>query len=93
MSAVKSDGLSHPVPRAPVFNSGDPLLLRVPQTRDGSFCPEIFQRYRRSEQAFVLSLMEMVLNGVSTRQVTEITEVPAERILQIDRKRACEGIG
>lgn len=51
-----------------------PLVLRVPQTRDGSFSTEIFQRYRRSEQAFVLGLMEMVLNGVSTRKVTEITE-------------------
>ncbi len=51
-----------------------PLLLRVPQTRDGSFSTEIFERYRRSEQAFVLGLMEMVVNGVSTRKVTHITE-------------------
>jgi putative transposase len=51
-----------------------PLVLRVPQTRDGSFATEIFERYRRSEQAFVLGLMEMVINGVSTRKVTHITE-------------------
>jgi transposase-like protein len=51
-----------------------PLTLRIPQTRDGSFSTDIFERYRRSEQAFVLGLMEMVINGVSTRKVTRITE-------------------
>ena len=51
-----------------------PLTLRVPQTRDGSFSSEVFSRYRRGEQAFVLGLMEMVVNGVSTRKVSEITE-------------------
>jgi transposase-like protein len=51
-----------------------PLTLRVPQTRDGSFAPEIFERYRRNEQALVLALMEMVVNGVSTRKVARITE-------------------
>ena len=34
-----------------------PVTLQVPQTRDGSFSPEIFKRYPRSEQAFVLALM------------------------------------
>jgi putative transposase len=51
-----------------------PLVLRVPQTRDGSFSTDIFERYRRSEQAFVVGLMEMVVNGVSTRKVSRITE-------------------
>ena len=50
------------------------LILRVPQTRDGSFSTELFRRYQRSEQALVLALMEMVLQGVSTRKVTHITE-------------------
>lgn len=50
------------------------LTLRVPQTRDGSFSTEIFKRYQRSEQAFVLGLMEMYVNGVSTRKVASITE-------------------
>ena len=50
------------------------LNLRVPQTRDGSFSTEIFKRYQRHEQAFVLGLMEMYLQGVSTRKVTKITE-------------------
>lgn len=51
-----------------------PVTLQVPQTRDGSFSTEIFKRYQRSEQAFVLALMEMVVNGVSTRKVSAITE-------------------
>lgn len=50
------------------------LSLRVPQSRDGGFSTEIFRRYQRSEQALVLALMEMVVNGVSTRKVTAITE-------------------
>lgn len=50
------------------------VTLQVPQTRDGSFSTDIFKRYQRSEQAFVLALMEMVVNGVSTRKVSNITE-------------------
>ena len=50
------------------------LTLQVPQTRNGEFSTEIFRRYQRSEQAFVLALMEMVVNGVSTRKVASITE-------------------
>ena len=50
-----------------------PLTLRVPQVRDGTFSTDLFLRYQRSEQAFVLSLLEMAVNGVSTRKVTRIT--------------------
>lgn len=51
-----------------------PLVLHVPQVRDGRFSTTLFARYQRSEQALVLALMEMVLNGVSTRKVATITE-------------------
>ena len=51
-----------------------PITLRVPQTRDGSFSTDLFKRYQRSEQAFVLALMEMTVQGVSTRKVSAITE-------------------
>lgn len=51
-----------------------PVTLLVPQTREGGFSTEIFARYQRSEQAFVLALMEMVVKGVSTRKVSAITE-------------------
>jgi len=51
-----------------------PVTLRVPQLRDGSFSSAIFRRYQRSEQAFVLGLMEMYVNGVSMGKVKRITE-------------------
>lgn len=50
------------------------ITLYVPRIRDGSFSTELFSRYQRSEQAFVLALLEMVVNGVSTRKVSQITE-------------------
>src|SRR5690349_21637522 len=50
------------------------LALRVPQVREGGFSPELFARYQRSEQALILTMMEMVVNGVSTRKVARITE-------------------
>jgi len=50
------------------------LTLRVPQVREGTFSTELFARYQRSEQALILTLMEMVVNGVSTRKVARITE-------------------
>lgn len=50
------------------------LTLRIPQIREGKFSSELFARYQRSEQALILALMEMVVNGVSTRKITQITE-------------------
>lgn len=50
------------------------LTLRVPRLRNGKFSTDLFARYQRSEQALVLALMEMVVNGVSTRKVSQITE-------------------
>ncbi|MGB4305005.1 MAG: IS256 family transposase [Coprothermobacter proteolyticus] len=50
------------------------LTLRVPRHRNGQFSTELFARYQRSEQALVLAMMEMVVNGVSTRKVELITE-------------------
>lgn len=50
------------------------ITLKVPRFRDGKFSTEMFARYQRSEQALVLTLMEMVVNGVSTRKVAQITE-------------------
>jgi putative transposase len=51
-----------------------PQVPQVPQVREGQFSTELFARYQRSEQALVLTLMEMVVNGVSTRKVARITE-------------------
>ena len=50
------------------------LILHVPKFRDGSFSTDLFENYQRSEKALLLSLMEMVIQGVSTRKVSEITE-------------------
>lgn len=46
----------------------------MPQVREGGFSPELFAHYQRSEQTLILTLMEMVVNGVSTRNVAHITE-------------------
>jgi putative transposase len=50
------------------------LELRVPQDREGTFSTELFTRYQRSEQALVATLLEMYVQGVSTRKVAAITE-------------------
>lgn len=50
------------------------LTLRVPRLRNGNFSTEMFARYQRSEQALLLALVEMVIQGVSTRKITAITE-------------------
>lgn len=51
-----------------------PLELRVPRDRAGVFQPSLFARYERSEQALLASLVEMYVQGVSTRKVTRIVE-------------------
>src|SRR5919199_1835211 len=50
------------------------LNLLVPQDREGTFSTRFFARYQRNEKALVLALMEMYVEGVSTRKVKEITE-------------------
>ena len=50
------------------------LELRVPQDRQGLFSTEIFERYQRSEKALVDGLIQMYVQGVSTRKVKEVTE-------------------
>ncbi len=50
------------------------LELRVPRDRDGRFATELFARYQRSEKALVIALVEMSVQGVSTRKVKAITE-------------------
>jgi putative transposase len=50
------------------------LNLLVPQDREGTFSTRLFSRYQRNEKALCLALMEMYVEGVSTRKVKEITE-------------------
>jgi transposase-like protein len=47
--------------------------LEVPRDREGRFQTALFERYQRSEKALVTTLMQMVVQGVSTRRVKEIT--------------------
>lgn len=50
------------------------LNLSVPRHRNGTFSTVLFERYQRSEQALLLAMMQMVIDGVSTRKVENITE-------------------
>lgn len=50
------------------------LELRVPQDREGRFSTEVFARYQRSEKALVSALVEMYVQGVSTRKIKAVSE-------------------
>jgi transposase-like protein len=60
-------------PRTLHTRVGD-ITLAVPQDREGNFSTKLFERYQRSEKALVLSIIEMYVQGVSTRNVTKIAE-------------------
>jgi transposase-like protein len=51
------------------------ILLSVPKHRDGEpFHTLIFDNYGRSEAALIATMAEMVVNGVSTRKVSQVME-------------------
>ena len=50
------------------------LNLAVPQDREVTFSTRLFARYQRNEKALCLALVEMYVEGVSTRKVKQITE-------------------
>lgn len=51
------------------------ITLSVPKHRDGEpFHTMIFDNYERSEAALILTMAEMVVNGVSTRKVSQVME-------------------
>lgn len=50
------------------------LELMVPKDREGRFQTALFDRYQRNEKALTLAIMEMYIQGVSTRKVKKITE-------------------
>jgi len=78
-------------PRGLVTRVGK-IELQVPQDRQGRFSTQVFERYQRSEKAFVTALSEMYIQGVSTRKVTKITEelcgheISASTISTLNRK-------
>ncbi|MBC7287073.1 MAG: transposase [Armatimonadetes bacterium] len=48
--------------------------VAVPRDRDGKFSTRVFERYQRSEKALVLGILQMYIEGVSTRRVKRIAE-------------------
>ena len=50
------------------------VKLSIPRILGDKFSTLLFKRYQRSEQALIATMMEMVVNGVSTRKVTNITQ-------------------
>src|SRR5699024_8076388 len=58
----------------PYFLSIGKIALKVPRTRSGEFSTDVFEKYERCDQALILSMLEMVVNGVSTRKIADITK-------------------
>jgi len=50
------------------------IELALPQSRNKTFQSNLFSGHQRSEKAFISCLQEMVIQGVSTRKVSKITE-------------------
>ncbi len=50
------------------------IELNICRDREGQFRTELFRRYQRSEKAFILSMVDMYINGVSTRKVKKVVE-------------------
>ena len=50
------------------------ITLHVPRHRNQPFKTMVFENYSRSEAALIASMTEMVINGVSTRKVSQVVE-------------------
>lgn len=50
------------------------IILQVPRHRNAPFKTLVFDNYCRSEAALVVCMAEMVVNGVSTRKVSNVME-------------------
>lgn len=50
------------------------IELQVPRHRNVPFKTTLFENYQRNEQALISTMMEMVVQGVSTRNVQKVTE-------------------
>lgn len=50
------------------------IELQVPRHRNVPFKTALFENYQRNEQALISTMMEMVVQGVSTRNVQKVTE-------------------
>ena len=52
----------------------DKIQLVIPQTRNGGFYPSCLEKGMRSERAINVTMTEMYIHGVATREVTTILE-------------------
>jgi transposase-like protein len=50
------------------------IELEVPRLRGQSVIDGLFEKYKRSEQAIIAGVAEMVVKGVSTRKVNDVAE-------------------
>lgn len=50
------------------------IELEVPRHRNQPFHTMIFENYKRSEAALISAMVQMVINGVSTRKVSKVVE-------------------
>ncbi len=60
--------------RNPITPVGKVEQLRVPRDREGTFLTEVFERYKRMTGEVEEAVLEMYLQGVSTRKIAAITE-------------------
>lgn len=60
-------------PRTLTTQAGD-LELRIPKLREGSFFPSLLERRRRVDQALFAAIMQVYIEGVSTRKVDDIVK-------------------
>lgn len=51
------------------------ITLHVPRHRNVPFKTMIFDNYTRSEGSLISTMMEMVIQGVSTRKISEVTKI------------------
>jgi len=60
--------------RSLITSAGKVEQLRVPRNREGTFLTEVFERYKRMTGEVEEAVLEMYLQGVSTRKIAAITE-------------------
>lgn len=51
------------------------IVLNVPRHRNQPFHTMLFETYQRNETALITTMAEMVVNGVSTRKVSNVIEI------------------
>ncbi len=48
--------------------------LKIPRPREGGYIPSFIEERKRSEKALVAAVVEMAINGVSTRKVERVIQ-------------------